>query len=41
MITCHLRYQQMVYRLVYQEKLRQFINTLVKWLPWGSVLILL
>lgn len=29
MITCHLRYQQVVYRLVYQKKPCQFVNGLV------------
>lgn len=33
MITCHLRYQQVVYRLVYQKKLCQFINGLVSVAP--------
>lgn len=29
MITCHLRYQKVVYRLAYQKKPHQFTNGLV------------
>jgi len=29
MITCHLRYQRVVYRLVYQKKARQFTDGLL------------